>query len=120
MDAFTPAFTLGAIQFFWLLAVTLTMWLRKPGADAATAVALMQQAITRQDQYNATAMSELRAKNDLLEERVKHLPTHGDIRALVDDVADMKGQVTAVSEGQHRQQRVLERIEDWLNGQRNK
>ena len=114
----TPPFYLGAIQFFWLLAVTLTIWLRKPGADAATAVALMQQAISRQDQRNAVEFAELGAKNELLEERVKHLPTHNDIRALIQGVADVKGDLTALRSGQIHQQQSLLLIQEFLNKNR--
>lgn len=94
-------------QFVWLVGITVAIALRKPGEEASAAVSRL-----------AKDVADIKAKGDLTDERVKHMPTHGDIRALLEDVAEMKGKIESVSDGQQRQQRVMERIEDWLNNQR--
>jgi hypothetical protein len=114
---FTPQFFVGLAQFAWLLVLTITTWLRKPGTDAMQAISLLQLAISKQDALNAQAIADLASSDRLMDERVKHLPTHNDMRALIEDVSEVKGSIGSVRDAQSRQQRVLERIEDWLNSQ---
>jgi hypothetical protein len=115
MDNLTPGFYLNFLQFAWLLAVTAGVFLRKPGEDAGKHLDELQKAVNKQDQANASDLAEQRAKTALLEERVKNMPTHNDIRALFETMADLKGQLSAVRESQLRQIRALEMIQDFMN-----
>lgn len=115
MDSFTPANWLSAIQIAWLVGVTAAVSLRKPVTDAATAIGALKEACTKQDQLNAAAHASLSARADLLDERIKNLPTHGDIRRLIEGMAEMKGDMSAVRQAQTNQNRTLTMIQEFLH-----
>jgi hypothetical protein len=114
----TPGFYLNVIQFLWLLSVTAFMFLRKPGEDAGKHLEELQSTITRQDQINAAALAEQHAKVALLEERLRNMPTHTDVRALFEAMADVRGKLESMRDNQGRQNRTLELIQDFMNKSR--
>lgn len=109
---------IAAAQFVWLIGITVAVALRKPGEEAGEAVASLKEKIQEQDRHNAEAIASIRAQGELIQERMKHLPTNGEVHKLVQNVAELRGQLQVVIEGQERWQRVTERIEDWLNNSR--
>lgn len=129
MDSLTPGFYLSALQFVWLIAVTAWVALRRPGEEAgkaladfkaaiATDLAAFRAQVSRQDQANATAMVEQRGDLALLKERLTHMPTHSDIRELVEGMADMRGKLGTLTDGQERQQHTLDLIQEYMNRER--
>jgi cell division protein FtsB len=75
---------LTLVLVLWSAGLTATLWLRKPGVEAATAIAAIKE--------------EQRAKHELLnnrittlEERVKHMPTSNEL-------SELEGAVKAISE----------------------
>lgn len=115
MDAFTPGNWLTFFQILWLLGVTAAVSLRKPGTDAVTAVAALKDACARQDQLNAAALAAQAAKCELLQERIGNLPTHGDIRGLIQNMAEIKGDMSAVRQAQVSQGQTLTMIQEFLH-----
>lgn len=93
----------------------LTAFFRKPGESALQAVAQLKERITEQDRINAMVAAEITARNVLIEERVKNLPTHGDINRLIQSLSEMKGDLSAVRQGQTQQQTALTLIQEFLN-----
>lgn len=105
-------------QFVWLIGITIAVALRKPGEEAGKAVRELNEAVGKQQNATALAIASIESKSALMEERIKHLPTHGEMRTLVHEVAALKGQMETLVQGLQRWQRVTERIEDWLNNER--
>ena len=105
-------------QFVWLIGITIAVALRKPGEEAGKAVRELGDLVGKQQSATALAIAAIESKSALMEERIKHLPTHGEMRTLVHEVAALKGQMETLVQGLQRWQRVTERIEDWLNNER--
>jgi hypothetical protein len=89
--------------FIWNVAlsiVTLTLWLRKPGEDAGKKIA------------------ELQTRQDVMDERMKHVPTVTDLNELENRLgallARMEGMVDKVSSTSN----AVQRIEDFLRQSR--
>lgn len=114
----TPGNWISIAQFAWLIALTLGTWLRKPGDDAGRKVATLRDEMQARNESSAREQAELRSRQDLLEERMRHLPTHNDIRSMVDGMADMRGKLAALADGQRVQQSTLQLIQEFLNKQR--
>lgn len=106
---------LSIAQFIWLIALTVGTWLRKPGDDAGRAVAELRDANARRDNEVNLQLQQLRSQHELVSERLRHLPTHGDIRSLLEGVSDLKGKVSSLADGQERQQRTLELIQEFMS-----
>lgn len=109
---------IAAAQFVWLIGITVAVALRKPGEEAGKAVRELSDLVGKQQSATALSIAAIEGKNALIEERIKHLPTHGEMRTLVHEVAALKGQMETLVQGLQRWQRVTERIEDWLNNER--
>lgn len=109
---------IAAAQFVWLIGITVAVALRKPGEEAGKAVRELSDLVGKQQSATALSIAAIESKSALIEERIKHLPTHSEMRTLVHEVAALKGQMETLVQGLQRWQRVTERIEDWLNNER--
>lgn len=118
METFTPPFWLNVTQFAWLMILTAAAYLRKPGQDAALKNEQLHAQVAEQDVRNAAEMALLRSKCELLQSEIRHLPTHGDIRSLIEGMADVKGKLSSVSQGQQAQQHTLQLIQEYMNRSR--
>jgi outer membrane murein-binding lipoprotein Lpp len=94
-----PAFLLDLVQVVAIVA----LWLRKPGEDAGAKA----DAVAR-------LVKDIAGRVDVLEERMKHMPSSTEL-------ADLEGTVKAINaklDGMHHNQeavgRTLSRIEDYL------
>lgn len=75
---------LTLVLVLWSTGLTIAVWLRKPGVEAAAALAaLKEEARARADA--------LAHRVTTLEERVQHMPTS-------DELADLEGTVKAIDE----------------------
>lgn len=72
------------------------LWLRKPGEDAG---------------QKAEAVG---SRVNLLEERLKHMPTSDELTELEGTVKEVKATLEAMKEQQELARRTLARIEDYL------
>lgn len=75
---------LNVVLVLWSTALTVIIWLRKPGADAGAAVRALEQ-----DQR--LKHGEISGRLFTLEERVKHMPTS-------DELSELEGAVKAINE----------------------
>lgn len=75
---------------------TVALWLRKPGTDAADAV------------------SGLAGRLDVLEERVKHMPTEDDMQEVRDALSDVRERLAAVEAHTGATRAATARIEEFL------
>lgn len=114
MSDWTIGHWLSLGQFAWLIALTLGTWLRKPGDDAGRAVAELEKASSQRDALVDLSIEQLRGRCDLIEQRLSQLPTHRDMQVLLDGVADLRGRVASVADGQARQQHVLNLIQEFM------
>lgn len=140
MSSMTIGHWISLAQFVWLVVLTVGAYLRKPGDDAGRAVATLKEAtenaiaalrleVSRSQQEATQDMAErrsrvsheiaeLRSNQALMDERMRHLPTHNDIRALIDGMADMRGKLGALADGQRAQQNTLQLIQDFMHSKR--
>lgn len=102
-------------QFWWnvLLSVATTglaivTWIRKPGEDAAKAVAELREVISSE-------VSDLKHVQTQLEERIKHMPRQGEVSELAGDMKAMDSKMNALTESNRGQSLALHRIETWLH-----
>lgn len=102
------------VQFWWnvLLSVATTglaivTWIRKPGEDAAKAVADLRELLSSE-------VSDLKHVQTQLEERIKHMPGQDKVSELAGDVKAVKAQMLGLIGTQSQQSAALNRIENWL------
>lgn len=91
-DAIEPRFLLDAAQTI----VIVLLWLRKPGLDAAQAVGA------------------LAGRVDVLDERLKHMPSIDELTELEGTVKAIEAKLEGMSEGQVIVRNTVARIETYL------
>ncbi len=118
MDSYTPSFWLSLAVFAWNLMLTAAVFLRKPGEQATSALAAFKEEHDKERAAAAAALAQAVSDVRLLEERVKHLPTHTDMRMLIDGLSDMRGKLLAVSESVAGQKHTLQLIQEFMSRER--
>ena len=93
---------LNAALVLWNAGLTLTLWLRKPGADAGAAVRALEA-----DQR--VKHGELNNRVITLEERVRHMPTS-------DELSELEGTVRAINERTEGLAEAIGTVRTTLNG----
>jgi hypothetical protein len=88
------------LQRHWLdlvqMLAIVVLWLRRPGVDAKTAV------------------DALAGRVDVMDERLKHMPSSDELHRVEGMVLAMQGQLTAVQGSQSATQATVTRIEQYL------
>lgn len=92
---------------------TFVLWLRRPGEDAAGLVRDLDTATRVQ-------LAAQSARVDVLEERVKHMPTSDELTQLEGEMRAISAQLSAVADQLPSVKSALTRIENYLLSERNK
>lgn len=90
-----------------LIAVGVTVWLRKPGVDAAAAVAKLAEEEAREHKDHRHRLTKI-------ETDIQHMPTSDELSDLRGAVTATKVQVVGVAQAMERQNIQLDRIEEYL------
>lgn len=102
-DFSNPTFWLGLIN----TVAVLFLWLRRPGEDASKAVEAFRQAHTE-------AMGVIKGRVDVLEERVRHVPTSEELAQLEGEVRSLSSSIAGVMQQVAEVRSSTRRIEDFL------
>lgn len=94
---------LGPVLDMLQCLVLVVLWLRKPGQDAGQKA---QQALT-----NA---AELEGRLNVIEERMKHMPSDGELADLAGTVKAIEATLESLQQGQETMRKSTSRIEDFL------
>ena len=100
---FDAKFWLTAGLALWNVALTIAIWLRKPGEDAGEAVASLTT-------KHAEEMAALNTEIGVLTERMKHMPTDDEIGQLNAKVESIRATLQTIP----RMQVQLDRMETYL------
>lgn len=107
MNLDDPRFWLDACQTLGLVVLSAVTWLRRPGEQAAQAVAELAK---RTDGELAALATRLQA----VEERMQHMPTDEELAQLGGDVKEVKavveGQRELLKRVEHQQSLILEQL----------
>lgn len=96
MNFTDPRFLLDLAQ----TVIIVILWLRKPGTDAAAAVTAMRERL------------------GLVEERIKHMPTSEELAELEGSVRTINERTAGMSESMNVMRNQLSRIDDFLRTNR--
>ena len=98
---------LSVVNSVCLMAVGVTMWLRKPGVDAAAAIAKLG---------NDQALVNGAHRDRLLsmETEIKHMPTADDLRELDGSIKAIRSEIQGMAAAYVRQEAQVTRIADYL------
>ncbi|MEY2688198.1 MAG: hypothetical protein RL375_2396 [Pseudomonadota bacterium] len=88
-------------------AAIVALWLRKPGETAGEAVIVLRQDVAR----DAGA---LKGRIDVLEERVRHMPTTEELRKVEGELLAIKAQINGLEDDVKSTRSGVARIEDFL------
>lgn len=83
------------------------LWLRKPGEDASQKVVELSQQATK-----------LNGRVDVMEERVKHMPTAAKLSELESEVSGISAQLAGIEDTAKTTRATVQRIEDFLRENR--
>jgi hypothetical protein len=125
MNLSDPRFWLDLLQWFIVLAVAATTWLRKPGEAAVAGLATLRDHVDTQHRAIAGEMSTLRRHVDdqhqtvhnnlaVLGERIAHMPTSEELAELAGSVKALAASQVAFTAAQQRMNVSLDRIETWM------
>lgn len=89
------------------------LWMRKPGQDASAE-------IDRFKASSAAANGALSGRMDVLEERVKHMPTSDELRELEGQLVGIKAEMGSLKDAVTATRSGVARIENWLMHERTK
>lgn len=100
-------FVLDMVQWVFTGVLAAAVWLRKPGEDAAQAVAKLAAEMERRLLSHADRIKEV-------ETELKHFPTADHVRQLEVSVRQIEERTRYFAEGMNAMRHTLTRIEDWL------
>jgi ElaB/YqjD/DUF883 family membrane-anchored ribosome-binding protein len=89
------------------LVANIALWLRKPGEDAGQAVQTLRSE-TRE------SISSLRGRADVMEERVKHMPTTDELTELEGQFSAIRERLVGLDDTTKNTRAAVQRIEDYL------
>lgn len=95
---------LQVLQLFWLIGLSLATWLRRPGEEA-----------TRAAQSAAQSAELLRGRVDVLEERLKHMPSLVELSRVEGTVRSIQATLQGMNELQAAVRATVTRIESYLH-----
>lgn len=102
-----PRFWLHLVQWLVMIALGVSVWLRKPGEEAARAVTDLRQSV--QDEQRAVL-----ARMATFEERLRHMPTSEELTQLEGTVKAIDARIGALTDSMSTVRTQLGRIEQWL------
>jgi hypothetical protein len=125
MNFTDPRFWLDLLQWFIVLAVAATTWLRKPGEAAVAGLATLRDHVDTQHKALSGDMAVLRRHVDdqhqavhnnlaVLGERIAHMPTSEELAELAGSVKALAASQEALASAQERMSSSLTRIENYL------
>jgi hypothetical protein len=91
------------VQWLVMIALSISVWLRKPGEDAKLAVNEL-----------AERFGELETDLRVVEKAIEHLPTRVEFGAIATEIATVKSDNRAQTELLRTVQQQLNRIDDYL------
>jgi hypothetical protein len=94
-------------SLFWNMGLTVALWLRKPGEDAGRAVDTLRQHVDG-------GLGALRAQHQVMEERIRHMPTSEELAELEGTVRGISVQTAGLAESMQTVRGQLNRIENYL------
>lgn len=83
------------------------LWLRKPGQDATAAIATFRTAVAETDGV-------LKGRLDVLEERVRHMPTSDELSQLEGQLGAIKAEMGGMKDLVQSTRSGVNRIEEFL------
>lgn len=98
---------LDALQWAILAVISLVVWLRKPGEDAAAAVNVLRTELTARH----AALSE---RQTITEERLRHMPTSEQLAKLEGSIRSLETETEGQSKQLVSMATQLNRIESYL------
>lgn len=98
---------LDLIQWLLMLALSVSVWLRKPGEDAGKAVQLLRAEVTGKQQLVDKAIA-------TIEEQIRHMPTSEELAKLEGSVNSISAKVGGIADAMGVQNQQLNRIETYL------
>jgi len=118
MNLTDPRFWLDLLQWFIVLAVAATTWLRKPGEAAVAGLATLRDHVDTQHKAISGDVATLRRHVDdqhqvmhnnlaVIGERIAHMPTS-------EELAELAGSVKTLARMQDDMSKSLYRIENYL------
>lgn len=87
------------------------LWLRKPGQDAGAAIAAFRTAVAETDGV-------LKGRLDVLEERVKHMPTSDELREVEGQLGAIKAEMGGIRDTVQSTRAGVVRIEEFLRNEK--
>jgi hypothetical protein len=101
-----PSLVLFVLTLGNTLAAVL-LWLRKPGQDASAEIVKFKTSVAETDGV-------LKGRLDVLEERVKHMPTSDELREVEGQLGAMRAQIGGVVDTVQSTRSAVIRIEEFL------
>lgn len=102
-----PRLWLELLVLVWNVALTLAVWLRKPGEDAARAVIDLRTQL-------ATELATLASRLTVVETDMEHMPTKEELARLEGTVKQIDERTEGLAEGLSTVRTQLNRIENYL------
>lgn len=109
LDFSNPGFWLSLAQS---VAIVL-LWLRRPGEDASRELAGFRAA-------QVESASAMRGRLDVVEERLRHMPTSEEVRELEGKLSAIKAELGGLKESVSATRNGVSRIEQFLLTERHK
>ena len=98
---------LNIINTLGLIAVGVTVWLRKPGVDAAAAISKMGSDQAVVNEKHGTRLTQI-------ETNIKHMPNGDDLRELEGSMKAIRAEIQGMTHAFGRQEAQVTRIADYL------
>lgn len=103
VDFSNPGFWLQVVQVLAIVA----LWLRKPGQDAAEQLVQFKANVAEADGV-------LKGRLDVLEERVRHMPTTEELREVEGQLGAIKAEMGGLKDAVQSTRNGVIRIEEFL------
>lgn len=87
------------------------LWLRKPGEAAGEQVQALRNAVNE-------ALALLKGRVDVIEERVRHMPTSEELRELEGQLSGIRERLSGLDDTAKNTRAAVQRIEDFLRQSR--
>lgn len=106
MGAIEPTHVLFALTILNAV-VSAVLWMRKPGEDAGQAVSGLRTEVRE-------AIAGVKGRVDVMEERVRHMPTSEELRELEGQLSGIRERLTGLDDTAKNTRAAVQRIEDFL------
>jgi ElaB/YqjD/DUF883 family membrane-anchored ribosome-binding protein len=106
MLSFEPSVILFLLTIANVVA-NIALWLRKPGEDAGQAVNGLRTEVRE-------TIAGVKGRVDVMEERVRHMPTSEELRELEGQLSGIRERLTGLDDTAKNTRAAVQRIEDFL------